>query len=111
MHMLELLESILCCLQVRHFFFSFFSSLSRCNIDVLFNLRASSLTESGSCKDASGFSYVEKRSADKSVLGCKVATGYELVLSWLKEMTRVHRQKGAEGAELYRLSTSPRFGR
>ena len=46
--MLELLESLLCCL-ARHFF-SFllllFCFLSGCNKDVLFNLRVSSLTES-----------------------------------------------------------------
>ena len=47
--MLELLESLLCCL-ARHFFFFFFpllfsSFLSGCNNDVLFNLRVSSLTE------------------------------------------------------------------
>ena len=47
--MLELLESLLCCL-ARHFFFFFFplvfsSFLSGCNNDVLFHLRVSSLTE------------------------------------------------------------------
>ena len=48
--MLELLESLLFCL-VWHFF----AFLFRCNKDALFNLRASSLTESDSCKNASGF--------------------------------------------------------
>ena len=61
--MLVPLESLLCCL-ARHFFllllsppFSLLLSsfLSRCNKDVLFNLRVSSLTEPGLYKDASDF--------------------------------------------------------
>ena len=47
--MLELLESLLCCL-VRHHS-SFFCFLSRCNINVLFNHRGSSFTESDLCKE------------------------------------------------------------
>ena len=31
-------------------------------------------------------------------MGCKVATGNELVLLWLAEMTSVHRQEGAGGS-------------
>ena len=66
--MLEPLESLLCCL-ARHFFLLIFpfispllfppfslllssSFLSGCNKDVLFNLRVSSLTETGLYKDA-----------------------------------------------------------
>ena len=58
--MLELLESLLCCL-TRPFFFlllssSFFLlSFSGRNKDVLFNLRVSSLTEPGLYKHASVF--------------------------------------------------------
>ena len=61
--MLELLESLLCCL-ARYFFLLLFphfslllssSFLSGCNKDVLFNLRVSSLTEPGLYKDASDF--------------------------------------------------------
>ena len=54
--MLKLLEYILRCL-VRHYFYFllFFPLLYRFNKDVLFNLRVSSLTESGLYKDASDF--------------------------------------------------------
>ena len=67
--MLELLESLLCCPVVRNVFFF----LSRCNKDVSFNLRVSSLAESGICKDASVF---EQRSAVNSELACEVITGH-----------------------------------
>ena len=51
--MLELLESLLCCL-TWHFFFSS-SFLPGCNKDVLFNLRVSSRTDPGLYKHASDF--------------------------------------------------------
>ena len=58
--MLELLESILCCLTRPFFFLLLFSSFfllsfSGRNKDVLFNLRVSSLTEPGLYKHASVF--------------------------------------------------------
>ena len=72
----------------------------------------SSLTESDLYKDASGPLYVKQLSALKAVMGCKIATGYELFLSWLTEMTRVYCQGGAEGAArllLLRLERSVRW--
>ena len=90
---------------------SVFSFLSRCKEDVSFNLRQSSYTESDLCKDASGPLYVKQLSGVKAVLGCKVATGFKLFVSWLAEMKRVHRQGGAEGVKLRRFRTSRRFMR
>ena len=61
--MLELLESLLCCLGSALLFFPPFSFLflefcflSACNKDVLLKLRVSSLTESGLLKDRILFS-------------------------------------------------------
>ena len=108
--MLELLESLLCNL-VRHFFFL---PSSLCFPDVIkayySNLRVSSLTESDLCKVASVFHTL----SNFQLLSLHYAARLHLVTNWfchgLTEMTSIHRQEGAAGAELHRLLTSRRFG-
>ena len=80
---LEFLESLLCCLvwdiSLLLFFLLFLSFLSRCNKDVFFNLRVSSLTESDLCKAVRGLQTL----SNFQLLSHFWAARLQLITNWL----------------------------